>query len=126
MLVLTRNKGQRVVVGGTMLIEVRDMRRRAALIEVDGRPYAMHERQTIAVGDISVTLLGVNGRQARIGVEAPKSVSVHREEVQERIKAEEAAAKRAAAVVRRELGVALCMCIGFATTALSMLTAVLA
>jgi carbon storage regulator len=37
---------------------------------------------------IVVTVLGVNGSQVRLGVEAPKDVAVHREEVFERIKHE--------------------------------------
>lgn len=36
--------------------------------------------------DISVTVLGVKGNQVRLGVEAPKSVAVHREEVYDRLR----------------------------------------
>jgi len=39
--------------------------------------------------DVTVTVLGVRGDQARIGINAPKVVAVHREEIYERIKAEE-------------------------------------
>jgi carbon storage regulator len=41
---------------------------------------------------IVVTILGVNGSQVRIGVDAPRDVAVHREEIFERIKHERNAA----------------------------------
>jgi carbon storage regulator len=45
--------------------------------------------ETIRIGPhIVVTVLGVNGSQVRIGVDAPKDVAVHREEIFERIKRE--------------------------------------
>jgi carbon storage regulator len=43
--------------------------------------------------DVSVTVLGVKGNQVRIGVNAPRDVSVHREEIYERIKNEQAASE---------------------------------
>jgi len=46
--------------------------------------------ETLMVGDeVTVTVLGVKGNQVRIGVNAPREVSVHREEIYERIKAEQ-------------------------------------
>jgi carbon storage regulator len=39
--------------------------------------------------DVTVTVLGVKGNQVRIGVNAPRDVAVHREEIFERIKREE-------------------------------------
>ena len=45
--------------------------------------------ETLMVGDeVTVTVLGVKGNQVRIGVNAPREVAVHREEIYERIKAE--------------------------------------
>ena len=45
--------------------------------------------ETLMVGDdVTVTVLGVKGNQVRIGVNAPKDVAVHREEIYDRIKKE--------------------------------------
>ena len=46
--------------------------------------------ETLMIGDsVSVTVLGVKGNQVRVGINAPKSVAVHREEIYERIKREQ-------------------------------------
>lgn len=45
--------------------------------------------ESIIIGDdVKLTVLGVKGNQVRIGVDAPKSVSVHREEIYNRIQQE--------------------------------------
>jgi carbon storage regulator len=47
--------------------------------------------ETIMIGDeVTVTVLGVRGNQVRVGVNAPKNIAVHREEIYERIKREQA------------------------------------
>ncbi|AKH21928.1 MULTISPECIES: carbon storage regulator CsrA [Sedimenticola] len=46
--------------------------------------------ETLMIGDeVTVTVLGVKGNQVRIGVNAPRDVTVHREEIYERIKREQ-------------------------------------
>jgi len=45
--------------------------------------------ETVMIGnEVTLTVLGVKGNQVRLGINAPKSVPVHREEIYERIKRE--------------------------------------
>lgn len=53
--------------------------------------------ETVVIGDnVNITVLGVKGNQVRLGVNAPKEVSVHREEIYQRIQFEKEAQARAA------------------------------
>jgi carbon storage regulator CsrA len=52
--------------------------------------------ESLKVGDnITVTVLGVAGNQVKIGVDAPKSVSVHRQEIYDKIQEEKGKASNA-------------------------------
>ncbi|RUM54375.1 MAG: carbon storage regulator [Methylococcus sp.] len=54
--------------------------------------------ETLMIGEeVTVTVLGVKGNQVRIGVNAPKEIGVHREEIYEKIKAEKVMASEAQA-----------------------------
>ena len=46
--------------------------------------------ETLMIGDdVSITVIGVKGNQVRIGIDAPKDVAVHREEIFNRIKSDQ-------------------------------------
>jgi len=54
--------------------------------------------EALKIGDeVSITVLRVKGDQVRLGIEAPKSVTVHREELAERLEREASAARTEAA-----------------------------
>ncbi|MFK8076388.1 MAG: carbon storage regulator CsrA [Granulosicoccus sp.] len=59
--------------------------------------------ETLMIGDeVSVTVLGVKGNQVRIGVNAPKEVAVHREEIYDRIRKEQDSDGKTSTVVSKQ------------------------
>ena len=52
--------------------------------------------ESIMIGDsVEVKVLGIRAGQIKLGIEAPKDVKVHREEIYERIRAEEESKRQA-------------------------------
>jgi carbon storage regulator len=50
--------------------------------------------ETLMIGDnVTVTVLGLKGNQVRLGIDAPKNVEVHREEVYDRVQKEKSGKK---------------------------------
>lgn len=102
MLILTRTASEAIMVGGDLRVSVSKVRGDLATFTVEpdaSLPY--HSDLTIGetlkvAANTSLTVLGIRGRQVRIGVDAPKSVTVDREEVHLRKESERRARNRRA------------------------------
>jgi carbon storage regulator len=61
--------------------------------DIEGRDMLILTRrvgEAVKIGEsVTITVLGVKGNQVRIGVDAPRDVAVHREEIYERIRHEQ-------------------------------------
>ena len=73
--------------------------------------------ETVMIGDdVTITVLGVKGNQVRVGINAPKHVAVHREEIYERIKREQQSDGAAVARAARPHADAHSAGLGFSST----------
>lgn len=124
MLILTRKKGQRVEIGDDIAVIVLGIHAKQIFIEVRAPAgVVLHSEesqqrfargatlpaisagQRLAIGaDVTVAFFGVHAHQARLGIQAPRHIPVHRDEVADRIRAgvprHQAGANREAEVAR--------------------------
>lgn len=108
MLILTRRSGESIIIGGKARVTVRTLRTYGCVIDVSG--IAEPFRKSMSIGEAleipecesEVQVLDRHGSQVRIGINAPKNVSIHREEVQLRIELERNGTKMHAANGRTE------------------------
>lgn len=80
MLVLTRTLGQRLIIG-------KDEKIKTGITEALAHSITL--QSDLSNEKIVITVLEIRGNQVRIGIEAPKHIPVHREEIYQRIRNEE-------------------------------------
>lgn len=88
MLILTRTINEAIIIGGDIRVSVASVRSEEASFTVESsdtnQPHSRDRLigQTLPIAAaINLVVLGIRGRQVRLGVEAPKDVTVDREEV---------------------------------------------
>lgn len=103
MLILDRKVGQRIMIGDAIVLTlISTTTERRARVDIEGVSHNMREGYTYEVNDdVSVTCIRICRNMAKLGIDAPKSMRVDREEIRQRILAEQVAtARRTARAVR--------------------------
>lgn len=96
MLILERKIGQQVIIDGKMVVELTHIAQNSnrVAVSVNGLRINLQLEQTALIAPyIHITLLSFKGNRASLGFEAPKSVSLHRKEIQDRVDRELAIAR---------------------------------
>lgn len=92
MLILTRRIGESIIIGDNISLTVSGIK--GDLVRITSATPKLllvtkKVTQSITIGhDITVTILSIKGMQVRLGIDAPRSVSIHREEIYQRIQDE--------------------------------------
>lgn len=100
MLVLMRKKGESIVIGDDLKVCIKRLDDDGISLAIDSLKVV--EEQVVVNRDVSQALvlfdevtihvLAINGRQVKLGINAPRSISVHREEIYKKILSEKSAA----------------------------------
>lgn len=88
MLILTRKPGESIIIGGRLAVTIRKIGMGHVMVSLgDRHPFMLVHGQHVEIMDgVAIRLNAIKGNQAAIGVRAPRSVSVNREEIEERIR----------------------------------------
>ena len=100
MLILTRKVGESLVIGEGLKVELVEINMNSVRLAIhdnkgDCKPIFVNRdvsQSLVLFDDVVIHILEINGRQVRMGTDAPKSISVHREEIYKKILAERSAA----------------------------------